>query len=139
MLTSEKLVDDVERLNCGGTSFTAGVPSTFHNEDCARMFLRGVLDGDGNVHLIKSRSKSNFGNTVGCTFRAVKGSLDFIQGVIDLINTHLPTACSLSWATVRGVKYPKLEMTKGDSALFFDWVYRGFVDFKRMGKKSPTS
>ena len=35
MLTSEKLVDDVERLNCGGTSFTVGVPTSFYTKECA--------------------------------------------------------------------------------------------------------
>lgn len=126
-ISSEKLINLLDSMDIGGTSYDVGFPKSFESEDCARMFMRGVLDGDGNIHVVKSKYTGKF---TGGQFRIVKSSERFIQGIVDFLNSTLDVQCRLSTATVKGVDYPKLEMTVGDSKLFYDWVYCGFSEFK---------
>lgn len=101
-------------------------------EDCERMFLRGVLDGDGNIHIKHSPTNK----CVGGQFRVVKGSVKFIEGLVDFINYKFETDYNVSVAKVNGVQYPKLEMHVADSLKFYNWVYRGFESFRFKDKYS---
>lgn len=125
-MSSDKLVNALERMGAvrGGTkSFTVSAPKKFSTERNAKLFCRGVLDGDGNIHCSK-------GKVVG-QFRIVKGSESFIQGIIDIINKYLGLNYILSWHKQRGVLYPKLEMKINDSLKFYEWIYScGYDDYR---------
>ena len=97
------------------------------NEDCQRMFCRGLLDGDGNIHY-KISTYTN--KPVGGQFRIVTASREFIEGLIRFINKKFEFNYSVSIAKIRGVEYPKLEMKVEDSMKFYDWVYERYEDFR---------
>lgn len=130
-MSSEKLLEVIDSLGIGEKKQYVKFPQEFHNEDCERMFLRGVLDGDGNIHTIVSKYT---GNVVGGEFRIVHCSLDFVEGVIDCINNRLNLNCKLSYHHVKDILYPKLEMTVPDSLVFYNWIYRGYDEFKLSDK-----
>lgn len=106
------------------------IPNIFPTQDCARLFLRGCLDGDGNIHLLRNK----VGNYYAGQFRIVKGSPDFIQGIQRLLNNYLNIDCPISLhKTSKGV-YPKLELKVSDSKKFYKWVYMGYPDYRLKDK-----
>lgn len=129
-ITSKKLIEELKLLNVEGRlkTYTLKFPSEFKNDDCARMYLRGMLDGDGNIHLRKSKSIPN--KYTSLTFRIVTASNDYIQGLIDYINERFDFSYEVSIAKVKGVEYPKLEMKALDSLKLLDFIYKGFEDFR---------
>lgn len=109
-------------------TYTLKFPNLFyHNEDCQRMFIRGVLDGDGNIHFQLSKYT---GKPTGGQFRIVTASNDFIEGLTSYVNRRFGFNYSMSIAKVRGVSYPKLEMHVKDSMKLYDWLYTNYDDFK---------
>ena len=118
-ISSDKLVNylvDVIGVERGGNkSLTVPTPKKFFTDVGARMFFRGVLDGDGNIHCSK-------GKVVG-QFRVVKGSVPFISGVINFLNKRLGFNYKLAQHKRGDVSYPRLEMRVADSKVFYDWVY----------------
>ena len=131
-ITSTHLIEKLEELGITrrGKEYLT-VPKSFHNDSCKLMYMRGILDGDGNVHVVKSKYT---GNWIGGQFRIVKESKAFIQGIIDVINERLGTSEKLSTAKVRGVSYPKLEASTEASKAFYTWIYEGFPDLKFASK-----
>lgn len=134
-LTSKKLLNELALLNVLGThkTYTLDFPKHFHNTACARMYLRGVLDGDGNIHLRISPYTSR---VTGGQFRIVTASTLFIQGLITYTNLVLNLNNKISNAKVRGINYPKLEMKVKDSMLFYDYIYIGYDKFRFSDKYS---
>lgn len=94
-------------------------PKEFYSQDCARMFFRGLLDGDGNI----KRSG---------TFRITITNKEYLEKFSSYINDNLNTSTEV----VPDRKYWKIEMRKGDSRRFLDWVYQGFEDFRFQDKYS---
>lgn len=135
-ITSKELIQKLKSLNvCGEQkSYSLKFPTIMSgNEDCQRMFLRGILDGDGNIHI----SYSNISNQyIGGQFRIVEGSYDFIQGLINYLNRKFKFNYEVSVFKSRGVEYPKLEMKVKDSLIFYDWVYKNYPDFRFSDKYS---
>ena len=101
------------------------------NEDCKRMFLRGILDGDGNIHTHKSKYT---GKIVGGQFRIVTASEAFIAGLVRFINKQFNFNYTVGKAIVKDVVYPKLEMRTADSLTMYDWIYNGFDNFRLRDK-----
>ena len=128
-ITSKKLIEELECMNIIGhrKTYKLKFPRKFSSKECERLFLRGVLDGDGNI---KSPSK----NRSGGQFRLVTASKDFIQGVINSINTNLRMDYQISIARVNGKEYPKLEMKIQDSLKFYEWIYKDYEEFRLDGK-----
>lgn len=128
-ITSEKLLRTLACIGVQGTRKTYDLqfPNHFYNIDCLRMYLRGVLDGDGSIKIKKSKYTNKY---VGGQFRLVTASQEFIQGVINCVNKYLNLNCKLSIAKIRGKEYPKLEMTVEDSLKFYDFIYKGFEEFR---------
>lgn len=115
-------------------TYNLGFPKIMSgNEDCQRMFCRGILDGDGNI---KTNISTLTNKVTGGQFRIVTASTDFIDGLTKFLNRKLNFNYSVSIAKVRGVEYPKLEMRVKDSLKFYDWVYKGFDDFRFIDKYS---
>lgn len=88
-----------------------------------RMFFRGILDGDGNIH----RN----------TFRIAMKSEGMINSIVDCLNDVLPVDCEISYGSNQRHKnfYPKLEMKKEDSFKFLNWVYScGYSSYRFLDK-----
>lgn len=92
-------------------------PDLFYDEYCARMYLRGILDGDGNI------------KTTGI-FRITLSNKSFLDDMSEYLNDTL----GLNTVVKPDRKYWKIEMTKGDSKLFLDWVYTGYDEFRFLDK-----
>lgn len=92
-------------------------PTNFYNEDCARMYFRGLLDGDGNIKLQK-------------VFRITLSNKNFLESMSNYLNKNLSTDTVVK----SDRKYWKIEMSKRDSKLFLDWVYRGYEQFRFLDK-----
>lgn len=92
-------------------------PESFYDEDCARMYFRGLLDGDGNIKLTK-------------IFRITITNKDFLLSMSDYLNKTIGTNTVVKPYR----KYWKIEMVKRDSKLFLDWVYKGYEQFRFLDK-----
>lgn len=88
-------------------------PSHFYDEDCARMYLRGILDGDGNITVVR-------------TFRITLSNKEFLLDMSNYLNSKLGTNTKVK----PDRKYWKVEMNKADSTVFLEWVYSGFDEFR---------
>ena len=94
-------------------------PKEFYSQDCARMFFRGLLDGDGNV-----REKG--------VFRITISNKEYLEKFSEYVNKTLGTSTEVK----PDRKYWKIEMRQHDSKVFLDWVYKGFEDFRFQDKYS---
>lgn len=92
-------------------------PIDFYSEDCARMYLRGILDGDGNIKLTGE-------------FRITLTNREFLEDMSDYLNNTLGTNTEVR----PDRKYWKIEMRELDSKIFLDWVYKGHNDFMFLDK-----
>ena len=89
------------------------------NEEHKRMFLRGVLDGDGNI-------KRKCGE-----FRIAMKSKSFIENLLVIFNTGLSDSYSLKYGTNSSKsKYPLIELHVADSVALYGFVYRGYERFR---------
>lgn len=94
-------------------------PKEFYSQDCARMFFRGLLDGDGNI-----REKG--------VFRITISNKEYLEKFSEYVNSTLGTSTEVK----PDRKYWKIEMRQHDSKVFLDWVYKGFEDFRFQDKYS---
>lgn len=92
-------------------------PSDFYDEDCARMYMRGILDGDGNIRLTGE-------------FRITLTNKDFLNKMSEYLNRTL----GINTEVRPDRKYCKIEMRKSDSRKFLDWVYQDYDEFKFLDK-----
>lgn len=122
-LTSKRLIDvissfGVERFT--NKTFEVGCPVTFASDDCLKMYLRGVIDGDGSID--KRRGYLDI----------LSGSEKFIDGLIDLM-------VSMGVYPRKGYKkfknnkdpdrmYPVLRLNKGAKD-FIKEIYSGYPEF----------
>ena len=89
------------------------------SQDAQRMFLRGVLDGDGNI-------KKSDG-----VFRIAMQSVNFIDTLIVCINAILKANYQRSYQSNSTHKqYPALFLKKYDSRRFYQFVYEGFSEYR---------
>ena len=119
-LYSEVLLDYLEKefnIPKGANTFTVGVPNEFHSEDCKRMYLRGVLDGDGNIH-------KNSGN-----FSLSKGSEAFVRGIVKLLSDTVGEEAVKAFTSTNGAggEYPGVFISgRHNNKKFYDFVYSGY-------------
>ena len=126
-LYSEVLLDYLEKefnIPKGANTFTVGVPKEFHSEDCKRMYLRGVLDGDGNI---------SHGQ-----FRMAKGSSTFIDGFIEIVKDIVnPNEIHRQISSNgKGGKYPEVRIQKDSTSCLLRYIYRGYEEFEFRDKYS---
>lgn len=119
-ITSKELIQELEKLGCSKLSkpynkFPLETLNTLDNS-CVSMFLRGVLDGDGNIKRNKNYS----------TFRITLSNKSFLDDMSLFLNNYL----GLSTKVVQDRKYFKIEMSKADSETFLDFIYFGFEEYK---------
>lgn len=127
-ITSRELIDFMETLDISGVekTYKVSLPNTFPNDDCARMFARGVFEGDGTVHLIKNK----FGTFWGGEFKLVMGSPKFIQEFIRFLEEFVDIKTVEKFQITRGKSYSKIELTVSQSKEFYKWIYKGFDNFR---------
>lgn len=131
MLTGEPIINflkEVGLINCDNSD--KPIPNIFPDEDCVRLFLRGCLDGDGNIHILKNKN----GGYYSGTFRIVKGYKEFIEGVQSLLLDYVGVDCPITWHRTSKGTYPKLELRVADSKKFYRWVYKGFPEYRLVSK-----
>ena len=132
-MTSKVLIKELDKLNVRGThkTYSLTFPKSFHSMECYAMYLRGMSDGDGNIHVKKSKVTDRY---CGGQFRIVLASEPFITELISSLNSNLGTRCKLSYHSTTGIKYPNIEMSVKDNMTFYEFIYRGFDDFKFQDK-----
>lgn len=92
-------------------------PKQFYSEDCARMYARGLLDGDGSIKVNK-------------LFRITLTNKNFLLALSMYLNNTIGTQTVVK----PDRKYWKIEMSRKDSTIFLEWVYRGYEDFRFLDK-----
>lgn len=116
-MTSPELVEELEKMGIrrfSNKTKEVEVPSWFASDDCLRLYVRGCIDGDGNI-----KKKSG----------VVRLACDSPAFVIDLVNI-------LNWKGIeaevkkhRG-KYPSFELKREPSRKLLHWVYRGYDSYR---------
>lgn len=118
-ITSEKLIEELGKLNIHGENktFTLKFPDKFESEECAHMFLRGVLDGDGNIN-------------EWCSITILTASENFISGLIKFINSELDINYELKWRKIGDKSYPYVYIKSEESRKLCEKMYNGYEDFR---------
>ena len=133
-ITSRKLIEILGQLNISGAKGTSTIryPKHFYSKECEIMFLRGVLDGDGNIH---THTSKHTGKIVGGAFRISSSCTDLIEGVISSVNNLLGTSYEKKYSSNSSkVKYPQLEMRVQDSKDLYKILYQGYDEYKFLDK-----
>lgn len=85
-------------------------------DDCKRMFIRGVIDGDGNIH--------------NCIRIAMK-SQQFMDNLLMVFNNMCDDTYVLKMQTNQtGNKYPMINLHKQDSINLLKFIYEGFEQYR---------
>lgn len=131
-MTSKDLIDFMASLGIYGTkkTYTVTVPNIFPNKECVLLYLRGVLDGDGNIHL----SKDKDGNLKGGNFRLVTGSLELMKGIKKLLSDYLDIDTSIKEHRIKDKKYPIIDLGMSKSRKFYREIYKGYEKFRLSSK-----
>ncbi len=103
-------------------TFTLETPTRFHDDDCLRMYLRGVIDGDGSLAVYPSKR--------GATVRLHCGADKFVDGLLEFINKRFSYDVKKSFVTVRGTKYPGFHFSGTRALEFLRWLYEGHEAFR---------
>lgn len=90
----------------GPKTFTVEVPSKFINEDCAKAYFRGCLDGDGYIY------------AKGKCFTILSASEIFVDGLVNLLNTYLNCAYIKSFE-----RYPLIRAQGNKCKSALTWAY----------------
>ena len=116
-ITSPKMIEELEKMGIKRFSNKTNeveVPQKFHDEDCLRMYIRGCIDGDGNI-------KKKTG--------VVRLACNSPHFVIDLVNIFNEYGIEAKIKPHRK-KYPSFELRQEPSKKLLRWIYRGYEDFR---------
>lgn len=98
------------------------------NLDNKAMFFRGILDGDGSLH-VQSNEKNYL-----ITFRIVMASIGFMQEFLEDINNTLSLEIVMRQHKRQAEKlvvyYPKIEMKKQETKTFLNFLYKGWEEYR---------
>lgn len=89
-----------------------------YNEECQRMFIRGIMDGDGTIDPARGR------------MQIITESFAFIQKLQDFINFKLDTNYEIKTRIINGKEMPYILLPKVDSLRLFKWMYEGYEEFR---------
>ena len=90
-------------------TFIVGVPKCFYNENCAKMYVRGCIDGDGCITHLNSNSP---------TFSLLAASKDLVFGLYNIILSYV--SISLKYSEH---KYYDITCAGIHVKNLLDWVY----------------
>lgn len=129
-LCSIKLIEKLEKLGIPNKNktFELNIPLTFYNEDCFRMYLRGIHDGDGNV----DRSfKKEQGIWYGGAWRLLTGSHLFIENLCIVLNKKFDFNLTKKISSRKNNKvYPQIYTKKTEGIKILSWLYTGYSKYK---------
>ena len=90
----------------GPKTFKVCTPNKFPNEDCAKAYFRGCLDGDGTV------------GKDGKSFSILTASDNFIDGIVSMLNTYVCNKFHKRYEI-----YPIVSGCQGTGKKALDWTY----------------
>ena len=91
----------------GAKTFTVCCPASYYNEDCAKAYFRGCLDGDGCI------------GKDGKSFGILTASHNFIEGLATLLRAYVGPEYHLR---VEGA-YPQVSAGGNTGKRVLDWTY----------------
>lgn len=105
----------------GNKTFTLRAPAKFESEDCARLYLRGALEGDGTIKRDKEYPVTNI----------VSASPEFIDDLVRAILQYAGvTATVYSEKMKSGNLLYKASLYGKKALVFLDWLYSGHDQFR---------
>lgn len=107
-----KFFEEVFNIPPGPKTFTLQVPKSFPNEQCAKAYFLGCMDGDGCL------SSSEF------AFSLTTASEDFVVGLNQILKTYLGISCCVYFEKREGKKlYPTISSSCSKAKLVEQWMY----------------
>lgn len=94
-------------------TFNTSVPKSFPNEECARAYVRGCLDGDGYIGSNKPR------------FTLLTASEKLVYGIKDIIKCYTKVDISVRYERRKTRNYPCIAVQGRNAIEVLDWVYGG--------------
>lgn len=107
----QKFLSDNFYIPRENKTFELGIPKTFYNEECAKMFVLGCLDGDG---CISHKAKR---------VRVCTASEEFVFGLGNIIKKYCDV--SVHFGCHKGLHgdYPEIYICGSNATKFLQWVY----------------
>ena len=98
-------------------TYNVSIPKKFPNEDCAKAYILGCLDGDGHIGKKK--------------FSLVNSAENFIKGFKDIIYTYTGIKICFRYELRKKTKnyYPCVDVTGKKAIQILDWVYSTTCNF----------
>ena len=101
-------------ISVNNKTFETSVPKEFPNEECARAYVRGCLDGDGYIG--KTIPRLSF----------LTASYQLVSGVADIIKTYTGISLKVRQECKRGTNsYPCINASRQQALKILNWVYGG--------------
>lgn len=127
-ITSKRLIEVLGEMNVNGDHKTQTInfPHEFCNDDCAKMFVRGVVDGDGCIRTFK--------HSTG--FAVVCDSEKFIVGMINYLNKRFNINMTLGEhkSTKNSKIYPSCNVYSKQPKEIVEWMYTGYPEYRLLDK-----
>lgn len=127
----------ISYLNNLGISFnktkTLTFLSNFISEDCLRMYIRGLHDGDGNIKRLKSKKTNRW---IGGAFRILNNNELFIDDFSKWINSKFNFKTKIYIAKRKNKNFKELYTSTREGKDFAKWFYQGFDEIKLYCKYS---
>ena len=111
-----------ENFNIPGKNktFDVYVPNSFFDEDCAKSYVRGCIDGDGYIACPSSKRFK---------MSMLSASKKFIEGIVNILYTYTGEKLSVLTSSPRGTSTYYYISVGGKRALrILRWVYSGTCD-----------
>lgn len=120
-LPSKLLVKVAESFNVTKQkTFTLEVPRSFYSDECLRLYMRGVIEGDGSLKI----------NGQGISVRLYCGSEKFVEGLIDLIQNKFNFSVKKKFQKTKDKLYPGFEFGGLNAIVFLEWIYKDYPSFR---------
>ena len=104
--------ESVFNIPPGPKTYNLKVPITFPNENCAKAYFLGCMDGDGSI------SGKYYG------FSLATASYDFILGLKNILRQYLCVECCIWFGKCDGEpKYPTICASGRKAKVIEDWMY----------------
>lgn len=132
-ITSKRLIEVLKSQGIPekDKTFKLEVPKNFYNDDCLKMYIRGIHDGDGNIQRKLNKDNSYYGGS----WRLLTGSKLFIQEICDLLNNKFNLSLKLKINSRKNNKeYPEIYTKRQEGIIIANWFYSDFEDFKIKNK-----
>lgn len=105
----------------------------FTSEECNRMYIRGLHDGDGNIKRTKSKRTNRW---VGGAFRILNNNELFIEDFSKWLNNKFTINSKIYTAKRKTKNFKELYTSSRDGKDFAKWFYKGFNEIKLYCKYS---